>query len=268
MLTYLIFLFLINESAQATKSRPMSKCITILGTLCAIILVGTAGSEDKPELKYFLAKHGFSGGSQNMVNLSKLAGFDQVRNLDDIARFARRVPGAIGFTAHPNFENGTRYASAMISYTSLSPTNESWKLYLYDRAEAEKLPGSAPTAAAELTFEVRIQAAMAEARKLIDSSGADGVILRGHGEDVPLAHAVMRLGGTFAHTGEFGTRFCTGCRNILKGGTPAKCPLGVLKIGHWSCCGSTDGAGHCEYWKMWKAEEDRKINEREKAGKQ
>lgn len=253
--------------AQATKFTPTTKCIPILGILCAVLLVGNAWSEDKSEPMYFRAKHGYNGGSENMVDLSKLDGFDQVRNLDDIARFARKVPGAIGFTAHPNFEKGTRYARAVISYTSLSPTRESWKLYLYDRAEAEKPPGSAPGAGAELAFEGRIQAAMGEARKLIDSSGADGVNFRSHSADIPLAYAVMRLGGTFAHTGEFGTRFCTGCRNIVKGGSPAKCALGVLKIGHWSCCGSTKEAGHCEYWKMWKAEEDRKINEREKAGK-
>ncbi|MBV6498932.1 MAG: hypothetical protein CJBNEKGG_01162 [Prosthecobacter sp.] len=105
----------------------MSKCITILGALFSIVLVASALSEEKTKPEYFPAKHGYNGGSENMVDLTELKGFDQVRNLDDIARFARRVPGAIGFTAHPDFESGTRLASAVISYTSLSPTNESWK---------------------------------------------------------------------------------------------------------------------------------------------
>lgn len=246
----------------------MSKCITILGALFSIVLVASALSDEKTNPEYFPAKHGYNGGSENMVDLTELKGFDQVRNLDDIARFARRVPGAIGFTAHPDFENSTRLASAVISYTSLSPTNESWRLYLYDRVEAMKPPGSAPRPGAELAFEERIEAAMDQARKLLAASGAEGVNLRSNSSDIALAYAVLKLGGTFAHTGEFGTRFCTGCRNIRTGGNPAKCALGVSKVAHWSCCGSTDEDGRCEYWKMLKAEEDRKITERKKSEKQ
>src|SRR5438105_3630344 len=73
-----------------------------------------------------------------MVDLSKREGFDAIRTLDDVARFASEVPGAVGFTAHPNkFENGPRYASAVVWYTKLSPTESSSFLYLFDKKEAQ-----------------------------------------------------------------------------------------------------------------------------------
>ena len=116
----------------------------ILGTLYCLIFAGSALGDSPIAQKYFRAKHGFNRGREVLVDLTKMPGFDKVTNLDDIARFARSVPGAVGFTAHPEFEKGTRLAHAVISYSARSPTSESWKLYLYDKSEADKLPDSTP----------------------------------------------------------------------------------------------------------------------------
>ena len=67
-----------------------------------------------------------------MEDLSELSGFSEAKTLADVAALAKTVDRAIGFTAHPDFERGTRYARAVISYTNKSPQSESWALYLFD----------------------------------------------------------------------------------------------------------------------------------------
>lgn len=124
--------------------------------------------------KYYRAAHGFNGGMTSMIDLSEFEEFNDARTLDDVARLASQVPGAVGFTAHPDFADGTRYASAVLWYTKLSPTSDSWGLYLFDEAEAKKKPGAAPRAEA---------VAAAEARALIDTSGPEGVELSGEHEE-------------------------------------------------------------------------------------
>ena len=99
---------------------------------------------DNSELEYFRAKHGDGNGLSKKVPLSVRKGFDSVRNIDDVAKFAAKVPGAIGFTAHPHFEQGTRYASAILWYTTLSSPQNSWPFYLFDETEAKKQPGDKP----------------------------------------------------------------------------------------------------------------------------
>jgi hypothetical protein len=91
---------------------------------------GSQGQQEVP--KYHRADHGFSGGEDVMVDLSELPGFSEAKTLADVAALARTVDKAIGFTAHPFFESGTRYAHAVISYTNKSPQSESWALYLFD----------------------------------------------------------------------------------------------------------------------------------------
>ena len=48
------------------------------------------------------------------------------------------IPGAIGFTRHGDFfdDDECRFASAVISYTNLSPPEKSWDLFLFDENEA------------------------------------------------------------------------------------------------------------------------------------
>src|SRR5678816_750092 len=82
------------------------------------------------EFGYHRAKHGYSGGLTEMVDLSRAEGFDKVLTIEDLAAFASKVPGAVGFTAHPRFESGQRHARAVLWYTRLSPTESSWALYL------------------------------------------------------------------------------------------------------------------------------------------
>ena len=138
-------------NTKRTKGNVMNRLL-IIGPLTGI-LIGTAGchrqsdsSVTQPErrtrvVEYFRASHGFNGGLQEMVDLSKREGFDAIRTIGDAARFASEVPGAVGFTAHPDFGKGTRYASAVVWYTKLSPTESSWALYLFDKKEAQKNPG-------------------------------------------------------------------------------------------------------------------------------
>ena len=61
------------------------------------------GYTDASKPEYFRAMHGYGGGQNEMVDLSKLEGFDALQTIDDVAKFAAEVPGAIGFTAHPDF---------------------------------------------------------------------------------------------------------------------------------------------------------------------
>jgi hypothetical protein len=94
---------------------------------------------------------------------------------------------------------------------------------------------------------------MAIAKELIEASGSLGVKLTGDPEDQQvLALAIMRLGGSFEHNGEFGTKNCGGCRILVPGGAPFLCGLGVQKKKHWGCCGSTEKKSHCQFWPLFK----------------
>jgi hypothetical protein len=194
-----------------------------------------------------------------MVDLSQREGFDAIRTIDDVARFASEVPGAVGFTAHPDFGNGTRYASAVVWYTKLSPTESSWALYLFDKKEAQKSPGDAPRAAAVAAAEAKVSSKMDEARELIAAGGTNGVKLVGDPVECKvLALAVLRLGGLFEHTREFAVGRCVECRNVVPGGNPRSCGLDVQNKKHWNCCGSTNEGGYCDYWKLIKTQDDSK----------
>jgi len=217
------------------------------------------GTSDASVPQYFRAKHGFDGGLSEMVDLSELEGFDAVRTIDDLAKFASEVPKAMGFTAHPDFENGTRYAHAVLWYTGLSSKSSSWPLHLFDRAEAQKRPGGAPQAEAVAAAEAKVSARMKEARELVDAGGASGVKLvdGDHGEKKALALAIMRLGGFFRHTGAFAGEHCHACRNVVPGGNPGSCGHGVAGRKHWNCCGGTDPKDdRCRYWELIKAQDD------------
>jgi hypothetical protein len=236
--------------------------LTLIGVLACILADTVAGqpvagsSAAQPGTgtqvpKYFRANHGFDGGLVETVDLRKLEGFDDIRTIDQVARFASEVPGAVGFTAHPNFEHGDRYARAVLWYTKLSATGSSWTLYLFDKKEAQKRPGAAPRAGAVAAAEAKVSARMKEARDLIDGGGPNGVKLVGdYDEQRVLAHAVMRLGGSFVHTGRFAVGPCGSCRSVVPGGNPHSCGLGVQNKKHWTCCGSTNKTGHCQYWKL------------------
>lgn len=222
-----------------------------LGVICMIVCVtgltlseGEEAKQEKPP-RYFLANHGNGRGIDKMVDLSEIEGFEDVRTIDDVAKFAAKVPGAVGFTAHPSFETGDRYAHAVVWYTHLSPTSQSWPLHLFDEAEAKKGPGEAARPAALVAAELRITEKLPAAQALMDAAGSQGVMVSAAGmeytEQKVMALAVMRLGGFFAHFGEFRKDLCLGCRSVVHGGTPFKCGLGVRKVAHWSCCGAEAG---------------------------
>ena len=247
------------------------------------ILISTTGCQlgsstdvtrgaDNTKKEYYRAKHGFNGGFTEMVDLSNREGFDAVQSIDDLAKFAAEVPGAIGFTAHPFFEDTVRkaveeqghtvgpgpyrYASAVIWYTGLS-SGKSWPLYLFDKAEANKKPGERPRLEALFAAEAKVSAKMERAKELIEKNGSNGVKLtRDYEERKALAFAIMRLGGSFEHDGEFCTSKCGGCRYVVSGGTPTLCGLGVQKKKHWNCCGATSEKGHCQYWPLIKARDE------------
>jgi hypothetical protein len=208
-------------------------------------------------IEYFRAGHGYDGGLCEMLDLGKREGFDAIQTMDELAKFASEVPGAVGFTAHPNFENGSRYARAVLWYTKLSPAESSWGLYLFDKKEALKNPGDVPRAAAVAAAEAKVSGQMNEARRLIAAGGPTGVKLIGdYDESKVMALAILRLGGMFAHTGAFAVGRCAGCRSVVSGGNPSSCGLDVQNQKHWNCCGSTNEAGHCEYWKQIQAQDD------------
>ena len=233
-------------------------------TLLVSILISTTGRQletssdvtrgtDNSKREYFLAKHGFGSGLSEMVDLSMRKGFDSVRNIDDVAKFAAKVPGAIGFTAHPHFEQGMRYASAILWYTELSSPQNSWSLFLFDETEAKKKPGDKPRSEALAAAEAKVHSKMERAKELIEKNGSRGVKLTGDPEDQQvLALAIMRLGGSFEHNGEFGTKNCGGCRILVPSGAPFLCGLGVQKKKHWGCCGSTEKKSHCQCWPLFK----------------
>ena len=213
-----------------------------------------AQSDSAPE--YFRASHGFDGGLTEMVDLSELEGFDTVRTIDDLARFASEIPDAVGFTADPRFENGTRDAEAVLWYTNLSSPRSSWALYLFDKTEAQKSPGKAPSTVAAAAAEAKVSGKMNEAKDLIEASGPSGVKLIGdYDERKVLALAVIRLGGSFEHTGKFGVD-CHSCRSVVSGGNPSRCGHGIQNKEHWNCCGATDKVVHCRYWELIKARDD------------
>ncbi len=218
--------------------------------------------------RYYLAKHGFGGGHAEMVDLSKLPGFENIRKLDEIAAFAAKVKGAVGFTAHPGFEAGERYARAVIWYTALSDANLSWQLHLFDESEAAKPPGSEPRPGALQALDALITSKLEDAQKLIDQGGRKGVRLTGeYAQQKLMAEAVLRLGGHFAHAGTFGEDACLTCRSVVPGGNPAQCGLGVLKVKHWGCCGGAEGETFCHYWEMLKTQEDQVRSKTENAKK-
>jgi hypothetical protein len=226
---------------------------------CILIVAKTDGEESSTanEQTYYQANHGFDGGLKEMVDLSKLEGFDEVLTKDDLARFARKVPGAVGFTAHPQFESGTHLARAVLWYTRLSSTQQSWALYLFDESKAKKKPGETPEEFAVAAAEAKIAGKLGVARELIAAAGASGVRVSGDYEDKKvLALAVMRLGGKFVHTGEFGTGQCGSCRSVVSGGNPRSCGLGVRNVKHWNCCGASEDVGYCRYWELIKTRDE------------
>jgi len=118
----------------------MMKKLSKISALGIALLAATAFADQEHEgkqPKYFHAEHGYNGGEYEAVDIQKLEGFEAIKTLDDLAKFAAKVPGAIGFTAHPDFEKGMRLASVMMSYTRRSPKSESWALYLFDEKDAK-----------------------------------------------------------------------------------------------------------------------------------
>lgn len=233
----------------------------IILVACVLIVATTHGAEPNggSGQQYYRANHGFDGGLNKMVDLSELEGFDAVGSIDDLAKFASEVPGAVGFTAHPGFEKDARYAHAVIWYTGVSARDSSWPLYLFDRTEAQKSPRDAPGAAAVTAAQAKVSGKMKEARELVDAGGANGVtiVAQDHNEKKALALAVINLGGTFQHTGVFEAEHCLFCRNVVPGGTPDSCGHGVAGRKHWNCCGGPDPVeDRCLYWQLIKAQDD------------
>jgi hypothetical protein len=246
----------------------MGRLLTV-SILLGVLVIVSACQRQQPSIahseegkgsvpEYFRANHGYNGGLKEMVDLRNCEGFDALKTKDDVARFAAEIPGAIGFTLHPEFEKGARYAEAVLWYTKLSSMSLSWGLYLFDKQEAEKSPGDTPRPEAVAAAEAKVSAGMEEARKMIDEAGAKGVNPVGdYEEKKALALAVMHLDGKFEHFGEYGTDSCGGCRTVVSGGTPEKCGHGVANEKHWTCCGSTEESGYCQYWELIKAQDDR-----------
>lgn len=222
----------------------------------------TGRANEQPMLP---ANHG-PGGLCKTVHLTEMEGFDKVRTISDLARFASTVPGAVGFISHPGFGDEDRDAHAVLWYTSLCPTNQSWPLYLFEEREAMKKPGKVPTDFALGAAEAAVSAKLESAQKLIDAGGQDGVVLPGNPltvqsaeeEDV-LACAVIRLGGFFKHDGKFGV-LCGGCRSVVPGGTPRQCGLGLKAQKHWSCCGAGEQEKRCRSWGLRFAHEEAARN--------
>ena len=107
--------------------------------------------------------------------------------------------------------------------------------------------------------EAKVSARVNEAKELIAAGRPNGVKLAGnHNENKIVALAILRQGGLFEHTGEFTVGRCLACRSVVPGGNPSSCGLGVQGKKHWNCCGSTNEASHCEYWKLLKTQEDSK----------
>lgn len=248
--------------------KPMNRIAqTLLWISLFLLGLGIIGAQQPaPKVpEYHRAKHGLNGGHEELVDLSTLPGFDQLKTLDDIAAFAAKVPGATGFTAHPRFENGNRYARAIIWYTNLSDPRQSWPIYLFEKSEAEKLPGAAPRPAAPKAAEAFVQSRVKTAQELIAAAGPEGVelgISGDHAQEKLTAYAVIQLGGVFKHSGQFRSDRCIRCRNVVTGGNPGACGLGVLKVSHWNCCGGDKDAKHCRYWELLKAKEEKENEDK------
>jgi hypothetical protein len=65
-------------------------------------------------IEYFQAGHGFNGGLSEMVDLSQRAGFDEIRTIDQVAKFASEVPEAVGRWQILNSVNSPRMSDEMI----------------------------------------------------------------------------------------------------------------------------------------------------------
>jgi len=245
---------------HTTLERSIMNRLCLISLIACALIVATAnGDESKREngQEYYRADHGFDGGLTEMTDLTKVEGFDKVLTKNDLARFASKVPGAVGFTVHPQFESGKRYARAVLWYTRLSPTESSWALYLFDETNAKKKPGEAPEAFAVAAAEAKVAGKLGIAQKMIAAGGTNGVKLSGDYEDRKvLALAVMRLGGKFVHTGEFGASQCGSCRTVMSGGNPRSCGLGVRNVKHWNCCGASEDVRYCRYWELIKAQDE------------
>lgn len=209
-------------------------------------------------LEYTIAHHGYGRGLSEMVNLCDLEGFDGIRTIGEVARFAHKIQDSVGFTAHPEFESGTRYAHAVIWYTTLSPTNESWPLYLFDREESQKLPGEPAQPTAIAAGNAKVAGMLTEARNLVISAQQSGVRvpeLKFDDKKI-LALAIIQIGGSFQHSGEYSTTNCWSCRSVVPDGDPEHCGLGIKGTAHWNCCGAIQETGACQYWERIKAQDD------------
>ncbi|GAA5496407.1 hypothetical protein Rhal01_02590 [Rubritalea halochordaticola] len=213
-------------------------------------LILTSDAHCQQAQSYHQAQHGFSGGLYRIIDLSRQDGFVQAKSLDGLSQLARKVPGAIGFTAHPDFERGVRYAHAILWYDRLSRTNQSWPLYLFDQEEAQKQPGEAASKRSLAAAEDAIISKLLVAQQAINKAGQDGVVLTGkeHVTSV-LAYAIVRLGGKIRHHGHFGAA-CTGCRSVVPGGNTQHCGKAIQGIEHWSCCGQAKQETFCKYWEL------------------
>lgn len=99
-----------------------------------------------------------------------------------------------------------------------------------------KKPDEAPEASAVAAAEAEVAGKLRMAEVLIDASGPNYVNLSfNYEEKKVLALAVMRLGGTFAHTGEVGDNRCRCCRSAIPDGNPSMCGLRVRNLNHWNC---------------------------------
>jgi len=240
--------------------------LLVLGAvlLCGMAIPDDGAAENTPTVGaqgYFRANHGYGGGLMEMVDLREVEGFEAAKSIDDLATLAASVKGAVGFSVHPHFEKGKRFAHAVLWYTALTERNQSWPLYLFDEADARKMPGEAPTPVAAAAAEAKVNAAMGKGRELMDAARPKGVKLdmADYQEKKVLALAIMRLGGTFEHTGGWTRKVCGPCRSVIPGGTPERCGHGVKGQLHWNCCGGMDIDNTCcRYWELIKAQDDKR----------
>lgn len=247
----------------------MNRLCVICFTASVLVVAATTGDEPKRKnaQEYYHAKHGFDGGLIEMIDLTEIEGFDEVLTIDDLAKFASKVPGAKGFTVHPHFLSEKRNASAVLWYTRLSPTKSSWQLCLFDETIANKKPGEAPEASAVAAAKAKVSRKLRIAEELIDAGAPNGVKVSASDEEGKvLALAVMLLRGTFAHTGEFGDAHCAECRRVVPSEYPHRCGLGVRNLNHWNCCGASEDTRHCRYWELIKAQDDAKEEKKKMPG--
>src|SRR6185436_13824263 len=120
----------------------------LLGTLfaCVFLVATTACVEKRKEsgLKYHRAKHGYSGGVTEMIDLARVEGFDKVLAIEDLAAFASKVPGAVGFTAHSNFESGVRHARAVLWYTNCPHLSHHGHYIFLTKPKRRSIPARRP----------------------------------------------------------------------------------------------------------------------------